>query len=156
MNKLERRLVKIALQEAYGPDWGVSAYYFNDLDECYKTYSSAKYRADMYNKDVFKKEVIDVLNKHTNKIVYNNHYILSYNCNFFTSLQIAYFFSDDAETIYLGLRYDTATKTIKKYIEFNKYNMNIITLYNSIDDMFYKNSYGLNPKGKVVGTKNIL
>lgn len=156
MNKLERRLVKIALQEAYGPDWGVSAYYFNDLDECYKRYSDAKYRADMYNKEVFKKEVIEVLNKHTNKIVYNNHYILSYNCNFFTSLQIAYFFSDDAETIYLGLRYDTATKTIKKYIEFNKYDMNVITLYNSIDDMFYRNIFGFNPKGKVVGTKNIL
>lgn len=156
MNKLERRLVKIALQEAYVSDWGVSACCFNDLDECYKTYSSAKYRADMYNREAFKKEVIEVLNKHTNKIVYSNHYILSHNCNFFTSLQIAYFFSDDYETIYLGLRYDTATKTIKKYIKFNKYNLNIITLYDSIDDMLYKNSYGWNPKGKVVGTKNIL
>lgn len=155
MNKLERRLVKIALQEACGPDWGASAY-FNDLDQCYKTYSRAKYRADKNNRNAFKKEVIDVLNKLTDKIVYSSHYILSHNCNLFTSLQIAYFFSDNAETIYLGLRYDAHAKTIKKYIEFNKYDLNIITLYDSIDDMLYKNSYGWNPKGKVVGTKNIL
>nr|DAN85804.1 MAG TPA: hypothetical protein [Caudoviricetes sp.] len=155
MTKLERQLIKVALREAYGPDWGVSAYYFNDLDECYKKYSSDKYRADMYNREVFKKEVIEVLNKHTNKIVYSNHYILSYNRIFFTTLQIAYFFSDDGET-YLGLRYDTAAKTIKKYIEINKYDLSIIILYNSIDDMFYGKILGQNSKGKVVGIKNIL
>lgn len=106
-----------------------------DLSECYAKCSSKKLTANRNNIFEFCAER-NIFEEKTKKPIKYLQVIPSYNKFNFTSLQIAYFFEDESkEDAYIVIRYDTFKRTIKKYIEYSKYDMNIATLYNSLDEM---------------------
>lgn len=116
------------------------------LDECYETYSSDKYRADLYNRNMFDKAVEKIEQKYTFgsnvPFIHKWHVVVSHNCMFFTTLQVAYFFQkidgkEDKDECYIYFRYDTPFRTVEKYVKYFKDEPNITSVHDNLDDMFY-------------------
>lgn len=106
-----------------------------NLSDCYIKCSGAKLEANLRDIIEFCTER-NILKEKSKKNVNYLHIVTSYNTFNFATLQIAYFFeNENKENCYVALRYDTAKRTIKKYFEYSKYDMHIVTIYNSIDEM---------------------
>lgn len=144
MTKEVRWLVNYSVALAY--DYVDYSRLKTSLDECYKNYSSNKYNADEYNRTMFNKAVEKIQQKYTfgsnEPFIHKWHVVVSHNCMFFTTLQVAYFFQkidgkEDKDECYIFIRYDTPSRTIEKYVKYFKNEPNLTSIYESLDDMFY-------------------
>lgn len=137
MTKEERKLFNLSLDYAYCRMNPIYLKYV-DLEDCYKSYSGAKYRADKLNRWAFDEKVEELKSK-TDKPIHSIHLILSHNCSFFTTFQIAYFAKNE-NVVYVVFRYDTPNRTIEKCFESDRY-FRIISEYKSISGMFNESDY---------------
>ena len=108
MTKKERWLESLSLKVLNGE---LDGYSYDSLDECFKTYSNAKWRAENWCKETFTSNVDDFIkqcNRNEIKVESNKyrHIVLSYNCNFFTYYQAFSFYTAN-DTLVVLWRYDT-------------------------------------------------
>lgn len=108
MTKKQRWLEKLSLELLNGKLDDVT---YDSLDDCYKTYSNAKRRAENWCKETFNDNTGDLIRQCVKNGIYNRlngcrHVVLSHNCNFFTYYQAFSFYTINNILVVL-YRYDT-------------------------------------------------